>query len=113
MISFREQSGHQTVKFEIEGRGEIVTSFVRTNEEIFLELVNDFKSNVSDGTVMRKKRRKTRRNPVNKSKIRRLNSIRSVKMFKRKGNSSRVKTVREVKENKEHSESQLSIIESN
>mmetsp|Transcript_12848 Transcript_12848/g.12839 ORF Transcript_12848/g.12839 Transcript_12848/m.12839 type:complete len:111 (+) Transcript_12848:86-418(+) len=104
------QSGHQTVKFEIEGRGEIVTSFVKRNEEIFFEFVNDFERKISNGTVMRKKRRKTRRNPVNKSKIMRLNTIRSIKMFEKKGNSRGVKPVKEAKE---HNENQLSVIESN
>jgi len=32
----------ESVKFEIEGGGDIVTCFVRKNEEEFFEFINDF-----------------------------------------------------------------------
>ena len=34
--------GEGTVRFEIEGGGELVTSYVRKNEEEFFEFLNDF-----------------------------------------------------------------------
>ena len=42
-IGKREEGKKETVKFEIEGGGELITSFKRKNEEAFFEFLNDFK----------------------------------------------------------------------
>jgi hypothetical protein len=45
-VSGKKQKGHkETVKFEIEGGGDIVTSFIRKNEQTFFEFINEFDSN--------------------------------------------------------------------
>jgi hypothetical protein len=46
VFTSKRKEQDETVKFEIEGGGDIVTSFVRKNEQEFFEFINDFDSNL-------------------------------------------------------------------